>query len=91
MSRYQPREGDLILPPESPQDRDARMERNRDPDAPTGLQLDLLCMIARLEQIRDEGGWEENAFLADRVLTCDLPRVRAYLTAETLAWAATGE
>lgn len=62
-----------------------------DPTAPAGLQLDLLTLVARLEQIRDEGGWEANGVVADRLLTCDLPRMRAHLTSETLAWAVANE
>jgi len=55
------------------------------PKPPTGLQLDLLTVITRLEQIqleREDGLW----LLWDRVLTCDLPRLRGHLTEDTLQW-----
>ncbi len=58
--------------------------------APHGLQLDLLAAVARLQQISDEGGFYGDGpvgLFAVRLLTCDLPRLRAYLTPETLAWA----
>lgn len=55
-------------------------------NGPTGLQLDLLTVVARLEQIRDEGPGVLADHLLDRVLTCDLPRLRGYLTEETLRW-----
>lgn len=51
---------------------------------PKGLQLDidLACLIVRLEQIQGAGGFEEPsiACMADRVLTCDLPRLREHLS-----------
>lgn len=57
---------------------------------PSGLQLDLLTVIVRLEQIRDE--WDEHQGFAEdlllsRVIGCDVPRLRSYLAPETLAWA----
>lgn len=56
-----------------------------DQEPPTGLQLDLLTVVARLEQVADElaGG----SLTAQRLITCDLPRLREHLDAETLAWA----
>jgi len=56
------------------------------PDAPTGLQLDLLCAIARIEQVAGE--LESCSTTAERLATCDAPRLRRYLTADTLAWEA---
>ena len=52
---------------------------------PSGLQLDLLTVIVRLEQIQEQGPEPEH-FVWDRVVTCDIPRLRGYLTPETLAW-----
>jgi hypothetical protein len=57
---------------------------------PEGLQLDLLSAVVRLQQIADEGGFYGDGpvdFLAERLLTCDLPRLRAHLSPETLEWA----
>lgn len=63
------------------------------------LQLDLLTVVGRLEQIRDElaehGDDSElwRWLLEERVLTCDLPRLRGHLTAEARAlerWANPG-
>jgi hypothetical protein len=59
---------------------------------PDGLQLDLLTVIARLEQIgsldmSDPAGLGIY-LLEERVIKCDVPRLRGHLTAETLAWEA---
>ncbi|MDB5910931.1 MAG: hypothetical protein JWP34_5045 [Massilia sp.] len=56
-----------------------------EPGAPEGLQLDLLCAVVRMEQMRDQG-IEHNGVVFDRLLTCDARRLRGYLTPETLAW-----
>lgn len=64
--------------------------------APTGLQLDLLTVIVRLEQIAAELKADFQVthaplwlyLLEDRVMKCDVPRLRGYLSAETLAWEA---
>jgi hypothetical protein len=60
---------------------------------PSGLQLDLLTAIVRLEQIGEElakgtaaGQDMAEYLLEERVIKCDVPRLRSYLTAETLAW-----
>jgi hypothetical protein len=56
------------------------------------FQLDLLCAIVRLEQIEQELG--ENVpdgiggHLLERVFTCDVPRLRSYLSDEALAFEA---
>lgn len=63
------------------------------------LQLDLLTVIKRLEQIRDELAEPEGFtrggmwlwLLEDRVLTCDLVRLRSHLSAEALAFEAEEE
>jgi hypothetical protein len=67
-----------------------RMEGRVSP--PAGLQLDLLTIVVRLEQVRDEGtiDWRADP-IAERIITCDLPRMRALLTPETLAWAAAND
>ena len=54
--------------------------------APTGLQLDLLTTVSRLEQVADE--LLAGSLVASRLITCDLPRLREHLTPETLAWEA---
>lgn len=48
-----------------------------------GLQLDLACAILRIEQAVREP--EKAEFLLHRLSTCDAPRLRQYLTTETLA------
>ena len=57
---------------------------------PDSLQLDLLCVIVRLEQIKDllDNGREDFAMwlLTERVIECDVRRLRGYLTPESLAW-----
>ena len=55
------------------------------PDGPTGLQLDLLSVIARITQAHREPDMAH--VLLDRLVTCDVPRLRGYLTPETIAWA----
>ncbi|WP_125633531.1 hypothetical protein [Nonomuraea sp. WAC 01424] len=50
------------------------------------LQLDLATLVGRLEQVEAEGGWEHASPIAlDRILTCDLPRLREHLTPEAVA------
>jgi len=56
-------------------------------NSPEGLQLDLLTVIVRLEQLRDEEAPNGLPFIAERIISCDLPRLRGHLTPETLAWA----
>lgn len=60
---------------------------------PTGLQMDLLTVVLRLRQYRDELAAGRDGFawwLMDaRILGCDLPRLEGHLTAETRDWAAT--
>jgi hypothetical protein len=51
-------------------------------DAPDGLQRDLASVIARIEQASNEP--EMADFLLHRLATCDVPRLRRYLTAETV-------
>jgi hypothetical protein len=62
------------------------------------LQLDLLTVIVRLEQIGGELGKRTAAgqafaewLMIKRVLECDVPRLRGYLTPETLAWEREGD
>lgn len=57
------------------------MNRAQEPD---GLQLDLACIVARLQQVIDEGGFATaNPIVVERILTCDLPRLKGHLTAES--------
>ena len=50
------------------------------------LQLDLATIVGRLEQVQAEGGWEHACpIVLDRILTCDLPRLREHLTPEAAA------
>lgn len=58
-----------------------------------GLQLDLLTVILRLEQIGAElekhtaGGQDLAEYLlTERVIKCDVPRLRSYLEPEALAF-----
>lgn len=53
---------------------------------PQGLQLDLLRAIQRIEQTADEVA-EHCGITAQRLATCDAPRLRKYLTPQTIAWA----
>ena len=50
------------------------------------FQLDMLGLILRLRQIRNEGGLIDSGVIADRVITCDLPRLERHLTPEQWAW-----
>ncbi|MGW4406533.1 hypothetical protein ACWEJ6_21065 [Nonomuraea sp. NPDC004702] len=50
------------------------------------LQVDLATLVGRLEQVQDEGGWENACpIVLDRILTCDLPRLREHLSVEAAA------
>lgn len=49
------------------------------------LQVDLATVVARLEQIDHEGWLTSGGVVAERLLTCDLPRLRTHLTPEALA------
>jgi hypothetical protein len=58
-----------------------------------GLQLDLLTAILRLEQIGAELGKHTTAgqdlaeyLLTERVIKCDVPRLRTYLEPDALAF-----
>lgn len=51
--------------------------------SPPSDQLDLATIVVRLEQIRDEG-YENGHWLLDRVIHCDLPRLRQMLDPSTL-------
>jgi len=45
----------------------------------TDFEVDLATIIARLEQVQDEGGFEvANTVVVERILTCDLPRLRRH-------------
>lgn len=49
------------------------------------LQLDLETIVARLEQVKVEGGFEKACpIVVERILTCDLPRLKAHLHKITL-------
>ena len=43
--------------------------------------VDLLTVVARLEQAEREGRIECDGSAAERLVTCDLPRLKAYLPA----------
>jgi hypothetical protein len=50
------------------------------------LQLDLATIVGRLEQLESEGIHERvDSVVLDRILTCDLPRLREHLTEEAAA------
>lgn len=49
------------------------------------LQLDLAATVARLRQVKREG-YDQIPDIAERLWTCDLPRLEGHLSAE--AWAA---
>jgi hypothetical protein len=46
--------------------------------------VDLLSVVARIEQAEREGKIEHDASAAERLVTCDLPRLRSYLPAEAI-------
>lgn len=55
-------------------------------DDPVQVKLaDLMSLIARLEQVSREPGFETASITHERVFTCDLPRLRGYLPAEAMA------
>jgi hypothetical protein len=47
--------------------------------------IDLMSVIARLRQADSEGRIEHDASAAERLITCDLPRLTAYLPADAVA------
>jgi hypothetical protein len=47
--------------------------------------IDLISVIARLHQAHNEGKIQDDGSAATRLITCDLPRLQAYLPAEALA------
>lgn len=47
--------------------------------------VDLASVILRIEQADREGRIEHDASAAERLVTCDAPRLRAYLPADVLA------
>lgn len=55
----------------------------------SGLQLDLAGAVLRIEQAHADPVLRD--FLLERLVTCDVPRLRRYLTAETLAEMAIAE
>jgi hypothetical protein len=46
------------------------------------LQLDLACVVLRIEQAQEDPDMRD--YLVDRMATNDAPRLRKYLTEETL-------
>lgn len=54
----------------------------------SGLALDLLTAIARIEQIGREGPDTCGGLILDRLVTCDAPRLRRHLPDDVLRWAA---
>lgn len=55
----------------------------------SGLQLDLVTVVARLRQVKravDDGGsgfyGDDCSVVFERIFTCDLPRLEGHLTAE---------
>lgn len=58
-----------------------------DPFPGDDLQLDLLSVIARIRQLREEGWFESSHFIWHRIETCDLPRLEGHLTPEVAKWA----
>ena len=49
------------------------------------LELDVLTLIARLRQI-DREDQPTHWLWTDRVMGCDVPRLRSHLSAEVIAW-----
>ena len=49
-------------------------------DDPVQVKLiDLMSVIARLEQVSREPGFETGSVTHERIFTCDMPRLRGYL------------
>lgn len=68
-------------------DRSPAGDIRRLPAPPAQDQIDILTAVARLEQIGEQRDDEVMVdLLLDRLVTCDAPRLRALLTAETLEW-----
>lgn len=54
-------------------------------DDPVQVRLiDLMTLLARLEQVSREPGFETVSVTHERIFTCDLPRLRDCLPAEAL-------
>lgn len=51
------------------------------------LQLDLATVVGRLAQVRDEYGGDFAAagIIAERLITCDLPRLEGHLDSDAQA------
>lgn len=49
------------------------------------IELDIASAVARIEQIAREGPDSCCGIILDRLITCDAPRLRRYLSIETLA------
>jgi len=47
--------------------------------------VDLLSVLARIEQADREGRIEHDASAAERLVTCDVPQLRGYLPAVALS------
>lgn len=54
---------------------------------PAQIELDILTLIVRLEQM-DAEDRPTHWLWADRVMGCDVPRLRAHCSAEALLWVA---
>lgn len=53
----------------------------------TALDLDLLTVIARIEQVNREGAGTAGGIVWERILTCDVPRLRGHIDPDALEWA----
>lgn len=52
---------------------------------PEGLQLDLVTVIARIEQLEAEPYFDNGHFIWRRIVSCDLPRLRGHLMPAAIA------
>jgi hypothetical protein len=58
-----------------------------DPFPGAARDLDILTAVERLERIEREGAATCAGLILDRLLSCDLPRLRALLPEPVLEWA----
>ena len=63
------------------------MTADNDVYQPTPLELDILTLTVRLEQI-DAEQRPDHWLWTDRVMGCDVPRLRGYCSADALLWMA---
>lgn len=56
------------------------------PPGVSKLDIDLLCAVARIEQIAREGADSCGGIILDRLINCDAPRLRDHASEAARAW-----